>query len=161
MRTLITFCLVAISSTTFAADEGEVRRVISAMSNACTEQMVDVCMEYYTEDTDFENSFGWTVTGRKALRSFMGDYLFKRYPKSTAKQEDELSVELLSPVIAQVELARSITPEGGDPRIYRFSYLLKLEDGNWRIWKTRIWQPRAVEAPENFVEPNRFPSIQN
>ena len=163
---ILTLIIASSSLSGFAekqAAEDIALSVVLDMNDACNARDVQRCLTFYSRDTDFENSYGWTVKGREALRNFMANYLFVHYPKSDAIQEDESIVELLAPDVAYVDLARRITPMDGNTKsaVYRFAYVLKADKGKWLIWKTRIWKPGSAEAPHEFVEANRFPTIQN
>ncbi len=146
-------------------DESVVRNLVEDMNIAMLEQDLDRCLSYFAEDTDFENSLGWRTSSREALGRFLGDYLFKKYPPTDLdRYHSQLTVEFLSPVIAQVEQAKRIesADENIPTRTARTSYIVENRSGQWQIISTRSWVPRVVDnPPSEYVEPTRFPGIIN
>ena len=165
---LVAVALAAFAPAGFCGSEdarGQVLQVVEQMNAAWSDQDLSRCISYYSEDTDWENGFGWSIHGRDALGRFLGDWLFVRYPKQEQGPQQvraSSTVEFLTPDLALVDTARRIGPQDGaaPSRLYRATHLVRREDGTWLIWKTRIWEPRSFSsAPEQFVAPSRFPEL--
>jgi superfamily I DNA/RNA helicase len=57
-------------------------------------------------DTDFENSYGWSISGIDSLERFLRDFLFAKYPKTEQRYVHTASiVEFLTSDLALVEEA--------------------------------------------------------
>lgn len=145
--------------------EDEVLNVIDKMNSAWLEQDSSKCISYFSIDTDFENSFGWSISSRKSLGIFLREFLFSKYPKTDLKYVHTSStVEFLTPDLVMVDEAKRIDPQDdkSKARFVRSSFLLKLVEGKWLIWKTRSWTPKFHKSPpQEFVLPNKFPDILN
>ena len=153
---------VAPSASALAEDANDsVLRTVEEMNAAWMDQDLDLCLSYFTDDTDFENSFGWTVRGREKMGAFLA-WLFDRYPKDDRVEiRQSFTVDRLEGEIAWVEGGRRVVPPGDDPPDlrYRLSYLLVKEGENWRIATTRTWQPRAAREAPDMVEAGRFAEV--
>ena len=115
---------------------------VDGMNSAWDQQDLQTCLAFFTNDIDFENSFGWTVRDRDELGGFL-EWLFARYPKTDGKNSTEpkstSEVDFLGPEIALVDSVKVIQPsaEGSSQRAFRTTYILKNEEGSWLIWKMR------------------------
>lgn len=143
----------------------EVLQVVEDMNAAWSDQDSSRCLTYFSADTDFENSFGWSVQGRDKLGGFL-DWLFARYPKQDSGDDDNnrtaSTAEFLTPNLALVESAQTVVSPTGDApaRTFRTTHLIKQENDVWLIWKTRIWEARASSImPEQVAAPSRFPEM--
>ena len=139
----------------------QVLQVVSDLDSAWTEQDVTRCLANFTDDADFENSFGWTIQGRESIRGFL-EWLFARYPRSEQDEQAEVrfqsTVQILSDRLALVDAIRETVPETADEavRSNRTLYLLRKDDDRWRIWQMRIWEPKRAVTTPDVVAPSRF-----
>ena len=146
-----------------AADpRDEIKQVVTDMNAAWMDQDVSKCLSYFTQDADFENSFGWSFRDRNAFGRFL-QWLFDRYPNDESAPapqfHESYAVEMLTETLAMVESIRSVESQdaAAPARHSRAMYLVRKEAGAWLIWKTRIWEPKSSNAlPDELIGPNRF-----
>jgi uncharacterized protein (TIGR02246 family) len=140
----------------------EVLQVVKEMNAAWADQDLSRCLSYFSEDTDFENSYGWFIRGREPMGQFL-QWLFEQYPKRDSVNERTSSTaEFLTPELAVVEAVRMIPATNSElpTRTFRATHHLRREDGTWLIWKTRIWELRLSRStPLESVAPSRFPEF--
>jgi uncharacterized protein (TIGR02246 family) len=165
---ILMLSLIAYIPTSFASAitaEEQVLKVVNEMNSAWLEQDLSRCISYFTLDTQFENSYGWSIANRESLKHFLQGFLFAKYPKIEQKYVHTGStVEFLTADIALVEEAKRIDSQDSQspPRWVRTNFLLKQIDGQWLIWKTHSWTPKSHDAPPtDFVVPNKYPQIFN
>ena len=100
---------IPISFASFIESEEQVLKVVDKMNSAWLEQDLAQCISYFSIDTNFENSYGWSISSRKSLEHFLQGFLFSKYPKIEQKYVHTSStVEFLAPEIALVEEAKRI-----------------------------------------------------
>ena len=164
LKTLLLATLLVLAGQAGNTDEVSERdpilEAVANMNAAWDGQDVSTCLTFYTADTDFENSFGWTIHGRDSLGLFL-EWLFDRYPRQEGTQAPETAstVDVLGQGLALVDSVRVIHPsdEQAPPRSIRTTQILRQESGRWLIWKTRIWEQRSPNAvPTDLVAPTRF-----
>ena len=166
-RVLFAIVIVSYSFGSFSAVQGthaEILQVIEEMDAAWADQDLRLCLSYFSEDTDFENGYGWSIRGREAMGEFLS-WLFKQFPKQDLDSVQISSVaEVLTPDLVMVERAKRIPATNNElpARTYRATYHLRRENGTWMIWKTRIWELRSrLSTPLDSVAPSRFPEMFN
>ena len=144
-----------------ANDPAAVMQTVDAMNAAWKDQDVETCVSFFTDDIDFENSFGWTIRERGSMARFL-EWLFKRYPNDAdggpIVLESSSTVQNLASGVALVEALQVMsTGEEEAARSIRSSYILKRQDGNWLIWKMRTWEQQSSDAaPKDIVAVGRF-----
>ena len=144
------------------ATHDEALQVVEKMDAAWANQDLALCLSYYSEDTDFENGYGWSIRGRKAMGEFLF-WIFEQFRKQDLVNVRTLSVaEFLTPDLVVVEKANRIPAINDEfpARSYRATYHLRRDNGTWLIWRTRVWELRSARsAPLDSVAPSRFPEI--
>lgn len=135
------------------------------MNSAWLEQDLPQCISYFSIDTSFENSYGWSISSRKSLEHFLQGFIFAKFPKIEKKYVHASStVEFLAPDIALVEEAKRIDLQDSNYKaiFVRTNFILKQVEGKWLIWKTRSWTPKPHnDPPKEFVIPNKYPAVFN
>ena len=164
LQAVMAAALVGLLASSVHADSttDQVLQVISDLDSAWAEQNVPRCLASFTDDADFENSFGWTVRGRESIGRFL-EWLFARYPKSEdgvpSNVRSRFEVQTLSDRLVLVDAIREPVDESADQamRPNRTLYLLRKDQDRWKIWQMRIWEPRrAATAPADVVASGRF-----
>jgi uncharacterized protein (TIGR02246 family) len=134
--------------------EAEVKNTIAALWANWVKQDVEQYTALFTEDTDWENAFGWRLRGRARLKAFLRDFL---WPRQAGSQYGPLRyrVEMLTSELALAEYGVERIPPPNSllaKRVVRTMYLLQKTSGSWQVKVTRIWDPltdtKWLESPE-------------
>ena len=137
-----------------------VENVVKKMNFALADHNLEVLLESYSAEMDWENSFGWTIKNKGTLSIYFDDWLFKRYPKLGPQRLGlRFQTHFLTKETAWVDVLQQIKSENLDTviRTYRQTHLLIKEGNDWLIKKTRLWAPTIhKDPPIEFISAPSF-----
>lgn len=152
-RILITLILITLVSCKISDDNSqanEVERVVKKMNFSLANQQLDELLACYSNEMDWENSFGWTIRNKDTLGNYFRDWLFPKYPTLDSQRLNlKFKVKFVDTKIAWVDVVQKINSEDMNTvaRTYRQTHLLVKERDSWLIKKTRFWIPIINENP--------------
>ena len=130
-------------------DEAQLRKIMSALVEQFTKQLdLEKYCELFSEDTDWENAFGWRLRGRQRLMEFL-KFLWQVQAGSSYGPIN-YRLEFLHPDVALVEYAFERIPPPNSPlakRLVCATHILRKEKGVWQVALTRIWDPQTPPVP--------------
>ncbi|WP_420400941.1 nuclear transport factor 2 family protein [Flagellimonas sp.] len=147
---LTAICCFSCEVATHENQENKVVSVVKKMNSALATHDLGSLVACYSEDMDWENSFGWTIREKEMLKTYFGDWLFLRYPElDSARLRLKFEVDHIDNTTAWVDVLQEIYSEDLSMvvRRYRQSHLLINKNGNWLIKKSRLWLPIPNDDP--------------
>ena len=140
--------------------EIELRDTVLALVGHFDKQHLEEYAALFSEDTDWENAFGWRLRGRRRLKEFLGQFL---WPIQAGSKFGPISyrAEFLFPDVALVEYSFERIPPANGPlakRLVRFTHILRKQNGEWQVILTRIWDPMT---PPLSPPVDRFPEFKD
>ncbi|TMU55558.1 nuclear transport factor 2 family protein [Flagellimonas algicola] len=147
---LTAFCCFSCEHATNENQENKVVSVVKKMNKALATHDLDSLVACYSEDMDWENSFGWTIREKVMLKTYFGDWLFLRYPElDNARLRLKFKVDQINKTTAWVDVLQEIYSEDLSMvvRRYRQSHFLIHKNGTWLIKKSRLWFPTPNDDP--------------
>lgn len=120
-----------------SADESAIRAVLEDFSRAFEERDAELYAKNFSEDADWENSFGGRARGRASIEAFIRR-VYPLFADARQKLRDvriDFVVSDVAVVDVQRELIGQVT-ERGEPvptRRVRTTQVLRKEDGVWRV----------------------------
>ncbi|UJH67474.1 hypothetical protein [Allomuricauda sp. SCSIO 65647] len=128
----------------------DVERVVRKMNLALANHDHFQLLACYSDEMDWENSFGWTIRNKDTLNTYFKDWLFTRYPKLDSHRLSlKFNIKFISKQTAWVDVLQEINSEDMNSvvRTYRQTHLLIKRSDGWLIKKTRLWAPTPNDNP--------------
>jgi uncharacterized protein (TIGR02246 family) len=140
-------------------EDPEIKNILVTLWNNWVTQDLEQFVALFSEDTDWENAFGWRLRGRERLKEFLRDFL---WPRQAGSQYGPVSyrVEFLTPELAVAEYGVERRPPPNSPlrkRLARLMHILAKGSGRWEVVVTRIWDPLTDMSPPA----DRFPEFKD
>lgn len=121
-------------------DEAELKEIVSALVEQFTQQKdPDKYVAFFSENTDWQNAFGWRLLGRRRLKEFLK--LLWQLQAGSSFGPIRYRLEFLHADVALLEYGGERIPPPNSPlakRLVCATHILRREDGAWQVVLTRI-----------------------
>lgn len=130
----------------YANTDEQILAPIKNLNKGLSDRNTNVIHTSFSDNFEWENSYGWTIRSKEQLVKFFDVWMFKQYPKSTSKPQVKYKISKLSESSSWVDTLQR--HHLGDNVIHiRQAHLLVKESNQWKISKTRIWRLRNSDNP--------------
>lgn len=118
-------------------DEAAIRTVLDHFWRAFEERDAELYAASFTDDADWENSFGGRARGREAIE----DFLRRVYPLFHEAQQEliDVRVRLVTEDVAVTDVVRDLTGQvtergaSAPPRRVRTTHVLRRDEAGWQV----------------------------
>lgn len=146
---IIVLVFYAIHFCVHADSSDSILTPIKNLNQGLADRETSVIHTSFSDEFEWENSYGWTIRSKEKLVKFFDEWMFKRYPKSSnssTSPQVKYKITRLSDTSSWVDTFQLV--HFGDNVVHiRQAHLVVKESNQWKISKTRIWRLRHSDNP--------------
>ena len=125
---------------------------IKQLNKGLSERDTSVIYTSFSDEFEWENSYGWTIRSKEKLAKFFDEWMFKQFPKSSTAPDIKYKITQISDDSSWVDTVQRIQL-GNNVLHIRQVHLVVKASNRWTIAKTRIWRMRHSDSPpKNYVK---------